>query len=112
MKLYATIRHLLAACLIAGLFLATMTAARSAQGSACPMMTEGMDCCPDMPAHHAPPKCPLMALCLSTFVVEQDARTVVAEPTMLVVRKLPPSGEPTPTGHGYAPPSRPPRVLA
>jgi hypothetical protein len=89
-KLYTAIRRLLAACLIAGLFLAPLTAARSAQSSTCPMM----------------------ALCMSGYVVEQDAHVVSVKLTAAVVRNLLPASESMPTGLGYAPPSRPPRVQA
>jgi hypothetical protein len=111
-KLYTAIRRLLAACLIAGLFLAPLTAARSAQSSTCPMMMDGMDCCPKVPTHTNCPKCPLMALCMSGYVVEQDAHVVSVKLTAAVVRNLLPASESMPTGLGYAPPSRPPRVQA
>lgn len=111
MKLYSAIRHLLAACLIAGLFLAPLTASRAASVSACPMMMDGMDCCPKMPSHQTCPKCPLMALCMSDFVVRQDIGLNV-KMTVVVARVLLPSSEPARSGRGYAPPSRPPRVLA
>ncbi|MCX8254381.1 hypothetical protein RHAL1_P00072 (plasmid) [Beijerinckiaceae bacterium RH AL1] len=112
MKLYSIIRHVLAACLIAGLFLAPLTAARSAQASTSAMMMDGMDCCPKVPAHTNCPKCPLMALCMSDYAVEKDAHTVGVKLTAAVVRNLLPASEPMPTGLGSAPPSRPPRVQA
>lgn len=112
MKLYSVIRHILAACLIAGLFLAPLTAARPAQSSTCPMMMDGMNCCPKVPRHNSCPKCPLMAMCMSTFVVEQDTHGIVVTLTVVVVRTLSPSSELTRSGLAYAPPSRPPRVLA
>lgn len=112
-KLFTTIRRLLAACLIAGLFLAPSTAARSAQENTCPMMTDGVDCCPKAPAHRACPKCPLMALCMSDFVVlEREAHAALGKITIVIVRGLLPSSEPLPSGVAIVPPSPPPRVLA
>lgn len=111
-KLYSTIGHFLAACLIAGLFFAPLTASRAAQANTCPMMMDGMDCCPNKPARTTCPKCPLMALCMSNVVVRQDPHVAIVTITAVVVRNLVPSDEPVRTGLAYAPPSRPPRVLA